>query len=178
MCSEKRGRDRRKETEWEIVTERRRRRRRDRRLSLLDLCVHYGMPSIPPSVRGRRHGNSCSSVTAETREMLDIKKWLIPTRLCWFILCVCVWQVCCFIFMITDIFPGVKCEQGGNILTEGHVFLEGFFSDLFWRSKYSVTSRAVRDVQLPPWFSAGTVGSRQEHPAETRYNKSVKKAWS
>lgn len=108
MCSEKRGRDRRKETEWEIVTERRRRRRRDRRLSLLDLCVHYGMPSIPPSVRGRRHGNSCSSVTAETREMLDIKKWLIPTRLCWFILCVCVTGM---LFHIHDNRHFSRCEM-------------------------------------------------------------------
>ena len=66
----------------------RRRKRRDRRLSLLDLCVHYGMPSIPPSVRGRRHGNSCSSVTAEE------KCWTLKNDLflhgCVDLLCVCV----------------------------------------------------------------------------------------
>lgn len=60
------------------------------------------------------------------REMLDIKKWLIHTRLCLQLLCVwcvCEDEVCCFIFMRTDIF---RCEKlsRGNILTEGHIFLD------------------------------------------------------
>ncbi len=59
-------------------------------MSLLDLCVHYGMPSIPPSARGRRVGNSCSPVTAETREMLDIKKTDLFLHGCVYIYSVCV----------------------------------------------------------------------------------------
>lgn len=104
MCPEKKLRG----GKWQ---KERSRRRRDGRLSLLDLCVHYGMPSIPPPARGRRHGNSCSPVTAETREMLDIKKMTYSyTAVFIFILWVCVWQseVCCSIFMKTDI---CRCRE-------------------------------------------------------------------
>lgn len=80
---------------WEIV--------------FVSLCVHYGMPSIPPLARGWQHGNSCSPVTAETREMLDIKKMTYSTSLRVFMyvlyvctcrclsmaLCLCVYACAC-----------------------------------------------------------------------------------
>lgn len=126
--------------------------RRDGRLSLLDLCVHYMMPSIPPSAKGWRHGNSCSSVTTETREMLDIKKWLIPTRLCLYLLCVWVteWGLL-FWYSWEQTFSGAKIWAGGTSWQRDTVFWNALSLTCF-DSKYPATFRDVKHVQLPPRF--------------------------
>lgn len=137
MVEETEGKRKEKEEGWEIV--------------FVSLCVHYGMPSILPSARGWRHGNSCSSVTAETREMLDIKKitysYKVPC-VYFYTVCACVNVcVCCSILMRTNICRWKKQQQHSDSFFSARLFL-----CIILTPKFSVIFTATEDVQVPHWF--------------------------
>lgn len=106
----------------------------------------------------RLDGNSCSPVTAETREMLDIKKekkWLIPTRLCVLSDYSCLGDTKRFAvsYSCQQTFSGVEKVSGGKILWQGDTFFSRRLLYLTCVDSQSIlshseTSEEGGDVQL------------------------------